>query len=49
MHSGRWMHAYIGQVDAERSLLAVVLSFVQPYADQLNAMIGLYGAVTGAP
>ncbi|MBX9614077.1 MAG: efflux transporter outer membrane subunit [Caulobacteraceae bacterium] len=40
---------YIEQVDAERSLLAVELSLVQLNVDQLNAMIGLYQAVGGAP
>ncbi len=40
---------YIEQIDAERSLLAVELSLVQLNADRLNAMIGLYQAVGGAP
>jgi len=40
---------YIEQVDAQRSLLDVELSLVQLEADQINAIIGLYQAVGGAP
>lgn len=40
---------YIEQVDAQRSLLGVELSLVQLEADQINAIIGLYQAVGGAP
>lgn len=40
---------YIEQVDAQRSLLAVELSLIQLEADQINAIIGLYQAVGGAP
>ncbi|GAA4042473.1 efflux transporter outer membrane subunit [Sphingomonas rosea] len=40
---------YIEQVDAQRSLLGVELSLVQLRADRLNALIGLYQAVGGAP
>lgn len=41
--------AYIEQVDAQRSLLAVELSIIQIEADILNAMIGLYQAAGGRP
>ncbi|NCN83391.1 MAG: efflux transporter outer membrane subunit [Sphingomonadales bacterium] len=40
---------YIEQVDAQRNLLGVELSLVQLEADQINAIIGLYQAVGGAP
>ncbi len=40
---------YIEQVDAQRSLLGVELSLVQLEADRINAIIGLYQAVGGAP
>lgn len=41
--------AYIEQVDAQRSLLAVELSIIQLDADMLNALIGLYQAAGGRP
>lgn len=41
--------AYIEQVDAQRSLLAVELSIIQLDADMFNAMIGLYQAAGGRP
>ena len=40
---------YIEQIDTQRSLLGVQLSLVQLQADQINAIIGLYQAVGGAP
>jgi multidrug efflux system outer membrane protein len=40
---------YIEQVDAQRSLLGVELTLIQVKAEQINAMIGLYQAVGGAP
>lgn len=40
---------YIEQVVAQRSLLGAELSLIQVKADQINATIGLYQALGGAP
>lgn len=40
---------YIEQVDAQRALLGVELSLVQVKTDELNALVGLYQSVGGAP
>ena len=40
---------YIEQVDAQRALLGVELSLIQLRAERLNATVGLYQALGGAP